>query len=153
MGIDPQTLQRIGKRVHGLTRRYETEQNCKRKTVVTLTYHFKGGGMTEIGRAVNGPMFDDQTRCTDEVGGCGCIHSEFYAITSLLRNGWAQSLGQGNGALYLAVTYSPCTPCANLIVTSQIIRGCFWLEDTQHDLRGIDILKDGLHTAERIDPC
>lgn len=146
MALDQSTLQMIGRKVHGLTRHYEKEQNCKRKTVVTVAFRRWNGGVHELSHWVNGPLFGDPTRCTDQVGGCGCLHSEVQAICALLRGGYHLQPGE----LILAVTYSPCTPCAHVIGASQAIRQIYWLEDTAHDMRGIDILFETLGKAEKI---
>lgn len=138
----------IGCRVYGLTRKYEAEQNCKRKTVVTVAYRRVSGGVQEIGHWVNHPIDDDPTRCTDEVGGCGCLHSEPQAICAILRAGFHFK----PEPIILAVTYSPCTPCANIIAMSLAVHEVYWLEDTRHDMRGIEILKQTVKKAERIDP-
>ena len=135
-------------RVHALTRKYEEEQKCRRKTVVTIAYKRMNGGIFEIGHWVNRPLFDDPTRCTNDVGGCGCLHSEPQAICSLLRTGYHIQ----PSPVILAVTYSPCTPCANIISASLAISEVYWLQDTEHDLRGINILGLSCSRAERIDP-
>ena len=147
--MDSSALQLIGRKVHGLTRQYEEEQNCKRKTAVTVAFRQLGLRVLEIGHWVNHPLHQDASRCTNETGGCGCVHSEPQAICSLLRGDFHRQPGD----LILAVTYSPCTPCAHVIVASRAIERVFWLEDTEHDLRGIDVLKSSLGRAEIIVPC
>jgi len=138
----------MGKRVHALTRKFEQGQLCNRKTVVTVAYRRFAGAYEEIGHWVNHPLNHDQSRCSDRVGDCGCTHSEPQAICDILRNG---SHLRG-GDLILAVTYSPCTPCANIIAASKVISEVWWLENTKHDMRGIDVLENSVRKADLIAP-
>jgi deoxycytidylate deaminase len=110
---------------------------CHRKVAVTVVLDQEG---TPYQNFSNGPLNDDPDRCTDIVGGCGCIHSEFKAIVWCLNE---RDQLPKDGKFNLAVLYSPCTPCANLIVTSGIIKIVHFLYDTDHDMRGINILHAG----------
>jgi len=105
---------------------------CKRKAVCTS---LTGGNLTV--NFFNGPINDDAKRCTNQIGGCGCIHSEPKAMIWLAGHA-DLFLGE---PIYVTVTHSPCTPCASLLyLMRKHIAGVYWLYDTPHDLRGIDIL-------------
>jgi len=145
-GLSPDILQMLGRRVSTLTKKYEGEQNCKRKTVVAIAFKKMNGGVQEIAHWVNRPLHNDPTRCTDVVGGCGCLHSEVQAVLALLRAGFHFAPED----LILAVTYSPCSSCAHVIGASLAIRQVYWLEDTLSDMRGIDILRQTVQIAEII---
>jgi deoxycytidylate deaminase len=75
-----------------------------------------------------------QVHCTNERGNCGCVHAEVRAVLAATRR---------HEDILLLQNYSPCTNCANLIVESQVVLGVYWLIDTDHDMRGIDILHRG----------
>lgn len=143
--VDESVRAIIAKRLRGLTTFYESQQNCKRKTVVTVAWGRWDGGLQEIGHWVNGPLHRDPTRCSNQVGGCGCIHSEVRAVCDMLRS----LVHMRKERTIIGVTYSPCTPCANLIMASYLTEEIYWLIDTEHDMRGIEILQH-LGTAERI---
>lgn len=72
-----------------------------------------------------------QTHCTNERGNCGCVHAEVRAVLWAMRDG---------RDIVLLQNYSPCSNCANLIVESQAVLGVYWKIDTEHDMRGIEIL-------------
>lgn len=134
---DDIALRTMGIRVASLTRRHEDRRACKRKAVASVIFLGVEGGWRELCHAVNAPMGNDPDRCIDDVGNCGCVHSEFKAVVLLLRS---KLIGFNT---VMVVSYSPCTPCANLIVQSKVVDEVYWLEDTAHDLRGIEILRFG----------
>jgi hypothetical protein len=105
---------------------------CERKVVCShVLAHFPNEGLINI-RYFNGAYGN----CTNEVGNCGCRHSEVFAVCDVFKQGLA------NINLYIAVTWSPCTPCAHLIAESHLFTGCCFLEVTPHDPRGVDIMRD-----------
>lgn len=134
---DANILKMMARRVAALTRSHDQSRKCKRKAVATVVWFHHDGGWHEFCQRVNGPMADDPDRCADDVGNCGCVHSEFKAICHVMR------AGTNAMTRVMVVSYSPCTPCANLIVESKCIDEVYWLEDTAHDMRGIEILRFG----------
>lgn len=90
-----------------------------------------------FGNFVNGPSFNE---CTNEVGRCGCGHAEPKAVIAALERKLSH--------LWFLCTYSPCTPCANLIVESKVADTVIFGHTTEHDVRGMDILRRaGLHVV------
>lgn len=104
--------------------------SCKRKGVACATINEHG----EVQWFYNGPINDDGGFCSGERGNCGCIHAEFPAIQYCIwNNGY-----YGHEPKYqLLCNYSPCTSCANLIVVSKCISRIYYVNDTEHDMRGI----------------
>lgn len=95
----------------------EKNQVCKRKAV--------GAAILEISlekelithyMAINGPS-GPNNECSNIVGACGCAHAESRVIMDYLkrrkRNGRVKTI--------LLSTYSPCVPCANLTIDSEVI--------------------------------
>lgn len=116
---------------------------CKRKGVGVGIIRWQGREDDEFpsryGRYFNGI---DSTKCTNVKGNCGCVHAEQVAICAALK---ARLRG-----IWLIQNYSPCTHCANLIVTSGIVDGIVYKIDTKHDMRGLAILNMvGIH-AEKL---
>jgi len=116
---------------------------CRRKAVCTSLVLWKDTTVNFY----NGPLNDDPKRCSNQVGGCGCIHSEFRAMVWLLEQAPLMDVPRAT----ILVTYSPCTSCANLIVLCKdYVDGVYWLYDTEHDMRGIEILQAGGLTARKL---
>ena len=88
----------------------------------------------------NGPT--GKHECTNEVGNCGCGHSEPRAIISMLRRGF-------NSHVIMVCTYSPCTNCANIILDSGIVQALFYDILTQHDKRGDEFLRKNITVYSR----
>lgn len=139
-----------------------THQTCKRKAV--------GCAVVEIGyrpcqtakrsppllyvkplfTKINGPLPGHE--CSNVVGNCGCVHAEQRAVISLML---ARSHNPCPGLLepkttVLVCQYSPCTSCANLIVACEEITDVVYAIPTEHDLRGIDILRANIKSAQQI---
>lgn len=142
--------------------RAEQNQTCKRKAV--------GCAVVEIGlrpvwtakkypprlyvkpliMAVNGPLSGHE--CSNVVGGCGCVHAEQRAVIDLV---FARANVPCPGFLeprhtILLCKYSPCTHCANLIVACQEITDVVYDVLTEHDTRGIDILRGNILSVTQI---
>lgn len=90
------------------------EQICKRKAVGCAIVEYVDDGEFFITSAINGPS-NSLNECTNEVGNCGCSHAEPRAIVKYLKH------REKEGFVILYTTYSPCVPCANLIMESGII--------------------------------
>lgn len=84
----------------------------------------------------NGPSGAEH-ECSNEVGKCGCSHSEPRLTIDLLR------FRAPRRSIIMAVGYSPCSNCANIMVDSQLYCGCVYDILTEHDVRGLDILRRG----------
>lgn len=116
-----------------LNRLAAKDQKCKRKAVgcglVEFNLNTSEAHLVAIG--VNGPSSGE---CNGEVGKCGCSHAEPRAIMSLMR--------QNIHSKHLMIcSYSPCTNCANIIVDSQRVNGVVYGIFTDHDPRGVEILR------------
>ena len=96
--------------------------------------------------AKNGPTHIQQrnkTQCTNEVGNCGCAHAEPKALLEAVYNMTAAGTPDLNKlGLVMVCLYSPCTSCANVIVSAdQFIGGVVYRNFTEHDPRGVTILE------------
>lgn len=131
-----------------ITKTAESHTLCKRKgvgvkiwdTSIQLDRFLRDYHLPAHHRAIyiNGPLHDDQGRCLNEVGNCGCIHAEFKAVLETCNN------NQFDCALLSS--YAPCSNCANLIVTSGRFSAVLFGRPTPHDTRGLEILySGGLH--------
>lgn len=101
-------------------------------------------GREVLARSYNGPsrMTHD---CTNVVGGCGCSHSEPRVIMKAMRT---TDIGIYGGRTVMICTYSPCTNCANIILDSGVVCGIVWRIDTQHDMRGAEILRSDIQVLK-----
>ena len=101
----------------------DDNQICKRKGV--------GAAIVEIDiderkvrtfTAINGPS-GAENECSDVIGACGCSHAEPRVILKFLKETAhePQYLPPKNIKRILLSTYSPCVPCANLAIDSEII--------------------------------
>jgi deoxycytidylate deaminase len=103
---------------------------CLRKSVEVQLLDYEGTTLIVSG---NGPSTSVQ--CTGVTGGCGCVHAEVRVILAALRCGYRSR------RLILVSNYSPCTGCANLIVESGLVNRVFYDILTEHDVRGVEILR------------
>lgn len=140
-----ETLRRAMKRELA-TRQTEVErkQRCLRKSVAVVlgkvTYPGPGSiGFEAVTGAGNGPSSNNP--CSGEVGKCGCSHAEPRAILQALRLGFG--FGPTIFRLIMLSKYSPCTNCANIICDSHVVKAVVYDILTEHDTRGVDILKLG----------
>ncbi len=111
---------------------------CKRKGVGCGLYNLYEGRNELVVEMFNGPTRSG-FQCTNVIGACGCIHSE---PRCLMR---AMTLGYQSG-LIMFCTYSPCVPCANMIIESGLVAGVVREVFTKYpppgDERGEQFLKD-----------
>lgn len=122
-------------------------QVCKRKAVgCFMAIDVPKEGWVELCRAHNGPSVE--IPCTNEVGNCGCAHSEPRVLIQTLN------ILNRDDPMALVCQFSPCTNCANIIVDAKRLalpnlEHVLWVRDTEHDMRGIDILRAGGLTIHR----
>lgn len=109
---------------------HDHPNRCKRK-VVTLAYV---EGKRTIAVLTNLALGD----CSNEVGNCGCMHAEQHLVASITRGGIPAKQEEDR---VLFINYSPCTNCANLLAASEQVDTVVYKIPTEHDLRGIDRLK------------
>ena len=102
---------------------------CKRKT--TICSIFLNGKCIQT--VFNGTSWSARF-CSNEVGNCGCMHAEVKAILLLPMN---------LRFLELYSLYSPCSQCANAILFCGRVKTVYYVHDTEHDMRGLQILRTG----------
>jgi dCMP deaminase len=104
---------------------------CARSQVGTV---ITTGDLTQVlGIGYNGNARGLPNACDrDEVGACGCLHSEANA---LIKAG-AQIQGK-----LMFVTLSPCVMCAKMIINSNVRRVYF--RSAYRDPAGLDTLRQG----------
>lgn len=85
----------------------------------------------------------DWNECSNVVGSCGCVHAEPKLILS-----WAQYYSD---KCVILCTHSPCTNCANLIVLSGFVYAVIYRTFTEHDPRGVDIIRRAMPICGLID--
>ena len=107
----------------------EGKTECKRKLVSAIVLDHDAAHFFW-----NGPNLAGE--CSNVVGGCGCLHAEQRAIYSMLTT-YKIRLGK----MQMVVQYSPCTNCANAIILSQLFDTVYFETLTEHDPRGLEILK------------
>ena len=111
----------------------EENSQCKRKGVTCQVFAVVQNSEGPIIRwrssHYNGPIKDDQSLCSNEVGNCGCVHAEERAAL------WLMQRRMITDAL-VAVNYSPCTRCANLLIETGKVRFVVYRTLTEHDPRG-----------------
>lgn len=131
--------------------RTEAEENqiCKRKAVGSAILLFDvAPDLITIITAINGPSHPTN-ECTNEVGNCGCSHAEPKVILHFLQ----KHQKEGNETVILLSTYSPCVPCANLIIEAGFIDAVAYEIYAPHWARGVEMLRKVLpvwHTREQI---
>jgi deoxycytidylate deaminase len=123
-------------RVHAqaVRRRAEKNQICKRKSVGSVIVEQLDSLTHYISPDINGPIHPS-IECTNEVGNCGCAHAEPKIIMAYLKNRKKQ------GPTVLYSTYTPCTPCAHLIIGSGVIDLVVWEIDAPHWARAEEMLR------------
>lgn len=96
----------------------EKHQACKRKAVgcVILNINLQDELITHYA-AINGPS-GKENECSNVVGACGCSHAEPRAIMKYLKR---SRRSKTKGKTILLSTFSPCVPCANLVIDSGVI--------------------------------
>lgn len=104
-----------------------TMSGCKRKTVQASVFGLDGELKAQ---AYNGPA--EGHECSNEVGNCGCEHAEPKVLGML----------QADVPLIMAVTYSPCTKCAEAIIAHSGVRMVAFKWMTYHDLGGLALLME-----------
>lgn len=116
-------------------------QKCLRKSVGCCTVRLEDDMFTTFSMTHNGPSKRDVSGaggCTNEVGNCGCGHTEPRAIMQTLKSRiWRIN----EPKVIIVCTYSPCTNCANIIIDSGIVQGVVRDILTEHDVRGEEFLK------------
>lgn len=117
---------------------------CLRKTVTSCVLGVESGVIIKRSEIfVNRPVIQGAV-CSNEVGNCGCFHSEPQAILAAPRI-------QNRTAIMLT-RYAPCTTCANLIIGSRRVSYVLWRYDTPHDQRGLELIKlAGLGVLNMVD--
>ena len=105
---------------------------CLRKGVACSVL---GPELQKLYITINGPV--GHFKCRNVQGGCGCMHAEQKMMLLLALNGLLRK-----GPLVLLCTYSPCTTCANNIVTAGFQGVIIFKYLTEHDQDGISILQD-----------
>lgn len=124
------------------TKEAELNRVCKRKGVYSGIYINYGTDLSCLWSEKNGSIVE----CSGEIGKCGCCHAE---VRTIIRGMVSGGLRYITGLLMLC-SYSPCTSCAHVIGVSGFIGEVVWLHDTEHDIRGIEILKKYGITARNI---
>lgn len=112
----------------------EINQTCLRKAVGCAAIGKEGEIWTTIAQKHNGPSREGH-ECTNEVGNCGCSHSEPRVVIAALKNYCEDK------KLILVCTYSPCTNCANIVIDSGLFGGVIYDILTEHDKRGAEFLE------------
>jgi len=128
---------RILEDLKAITEKAEALTNCKRKGVGCRLINLSSDGMVSHYMAFNGPSLEKFV-CTNEVGNCGCMHSEPKAIMEGLKKGFKEK------EFIMLCTYSPCTNCANIIINSGIVKGIIYTILTEHDKRGDALLRGSM---------
>lgn len=137
----------------------KANQTCKRKAVGCSVLEIwnepvRPGILSEsITRPIlvhNGPSGDGH-ECSDQVGNCGCSHAEPRACIAVMCD--EPRLREVRDNAQMVCTYSPCTNCANIIVDSGVIDAVVYDILTEHDRRGVLILKRAMPVFNREDLC
>jgi len=84
---------------------------CQRYAVCCRLYNIRNQKIEPISPFFINRTVTKESVCSNEVGNCGCIHTEPQAIIYALTN--------GRVCTTLVLTHSPCVSCANLIAISQ----------------------------------
>jgi len=120
----------------------ERNQVCLRKAVGCAAITIVEDVPLIISMDHNGPSREGQL-CTNEVGNCGCSHSEPRVVRNILQK-QADEI-----PLILVCTYSPCTNCANIIIDSGLFNGVVYDILTVHDTRGEKFLREAMPVISR----
>jgi len=127
----------IAKELHDITWNAQKQTTCKRKGVGCSIIEISQDSIVKVISTFNGPS-NYRFQCTNEIGNCGCAHAEQKAIIGFLK---AMRLGDNKSTKIMLCTYSPCTNCANIIIESRVIDGIVYDILTEHDKRGMEMLK------------
>jgi len=120
----------------------EQTTTCKRKGVMTTVFRIEPPYLRVFGRFINGPS--KGIECSGVVGGCGCVHAESKAAIRI-----AEESELFDHGILVVCSYSPCTPCAHVLVLTRRVRVVVWDILTLHDKRGADVLRAaGVYTEE-----
>lgn len=124
----------------------ERNQVCLRKAVGCAAITFSGADLSPMLVAMvhNGPSRPGHP-CTNEVGNCGCSHSEPRLVQDILR----KTIDLTTMPLIMVCTYSPCTTCANITIDSGLFKGVIYDVLTEHDKRGDKFLRDAMPVLTR----
>ena len=113
----------------------EPAQVCYRKVSSCTVYSRIHGCMLDlIAQVWNGPS--ENHLCSNVRGDCGCIHGEQKMVGEMVHAPRAFNRHE----LVVMTPWSPCTHCANLIVTLDMFSAVVYDLPTPHDTVGIDIL-------------
>ncbi len=126
----------------------EANRTCKRKAVgCSCIEPYSDGGTGRLFLAINGPTErHGKDWCNGIKGACGCPHAEPKLMLKLEHATNSFSLRKS----IIVCTYSPCTNCANVILSSEHVKisRLAFKHLTEHDQRGLEILKAaGFETA------
>jgi deoxycytidylate deaminase len=136
---------------------------CQRKCVFSRGYLILSGNQTEPGLCRYSPLMTKKngtvilkisqesvqqtSLCTNEIGNCGCAHAEPKVVIDLAITG---AMMGGDPRFALMCTYSPCTNCANIILSLPSIVQVLYRTETRHDMRGLTILMNAGITVRQI---
>ncbi len=120
----------------------ERNQVCKRKAVGCVAVVIGANELLHIAMKHNGPSREGYP-CTNEIGNCGCSHSESRVVQSAIEE-WGME-----DKLILVCTYSPCTNCANIVIDSGLFCGVVYDILTMHDKRGEKFLREAMNVMSR----
>jgi len=120
----------------------ERNQVCLRKAVGCAAIAVGENELLPISLKHNGPSREGYP-CTNEVGNCGCSHSEPRVVVDTTMN-WCE-----DEKLILVCTYSPCTTCANIVIDSGLFCGVIYDILTEHDKRGEKFLREAMNVLSR----
>lgn len=120
----------------------ERNQKCKRKAVGCAAVGIGAREILPIAMKHNGPSRIGH-ECTNEVGNCGCSHSEPRVVQAAIEE-WDM-----DEKLILVCTYSPCTNCANIIIDSELFGLVIYDILTEHDKRGEKFLREAMEVLSR----
>jgi deoxycytidylate deaminase len=124
----------IIKQIKEITELAVLKTSCKRKGVGCQLIRLEKDAIIFQDSIFNGPSGED-FECSNEVGNCGCMHSEPKAIMQSLKK------YKSDLKWIMLCSYSPCTNCANIIINSGIVEGVVYDILTLHDKRGEQFLR------------
>jgi len=121
----------------------ERNQTCLRKAVgcAAVGIHLNGKPFI-VSMEHNGPSRKGFP-CTNEIGNCGCSHSEPRVVKETLKSYCEDE------KLILICTYSPCTNCANIVIDSGLFCGVIYDILTEHDKRGDKFLREAMFVMSK----
>ena len=116
---------------------------CKRKAVGCAILEVHDMHIVKF-FATNGPSHP-KNECTNEKGNCGCAHAEPRAIMKYLEGTPKHCLSANN---IIVTTYSPCTPCVNMIIDSGLFGLAVYEILAPHWARATVMLKNVMPVLE-----